>query len=87
MSELNPSVGHMFSSLVALPLCSSAHTCRLVLSCPVRLVCRDIGGSDPERMAAPRVADYVQDLFRDSPVKVGFVRLTTFFFLCVDINY
>ncbi|KAK8759094.1 hypothetical protein V5799_003273 [Amblyomma americanum] len=35
-----------------------------------RIVCRDIGGSDPERMAAPRVADYVQRVFRDSPVKV-----------------
>ncbi|XP_044231811.1 putative aminopeptidase W07G4.4 [Thunnus albacares] len=35
-----------------------------------RLACRDIGGSDPERMAAPRVADYVQELFKDSPVKV-----------------
>jgi hypothetical protein len=24
---------------------------------------RDIGGSDPERMAAPRIADYVTALF------------------------
>uniref|UniRef100_A0A8P4GGG3 Zgc:152830 n=1 Tax=Dicentrarchus labrax TaxID=13489 RepID=A0A8P4GGG3_DICLA len=38
-----------------------------------RLACRDIGGSDPERMAAPRVADYVQELFRDSPVQVEVV--------------
>ena len=29
-------------------------------------------------MAAPRVADYVQELFKDSPVKVGFIRLTAF---------
>lgn len=35
-----------------------------------RLACRDIGGSDPERMAAPRVSEYVQTLFRDSPVHV-----------------
>lgn len=35
-----------------------------------RLVCRDIGGSDPERMAAPRVAEYVETLFRNSPVEV-----------------
>lgn len=34
------------------------------------LVYRDIGGSDPERMAAPRVAEYVQELFKNSPVKV-----------------
>ncbi|KAM7391360.1 hypothetical protein PAMP_022056 [Pampus punctatissimus] len=38
-----------------------------------RLACRDIGGSDPERMAAPRVADYVQELFKDSPVQVEVV--------------
>uniref|UniRef100_A0A8C3A3X3 Zgc:152830 n=1 Tax=Cyclopterus lumpus TaxID=8103 RepID=A0A8C3A3X3_CYCLU len=38
-----------------------------------RLACRDIGGSDPERMAAPRVADYVQELFKNSPVKVEVV--------------
>lgn len=37
----------------------------------LRLACRDIGGSDPERMAAPRVADYVVELFKDSPVQVG----------------
>ncbi|KAG7273147.1 hypothetical protein CRUP_034545 [Coryphaenoides rupestris] len=38
-----------------------------------RLVCRDIGGSDPERMAAPRVAEYVLELFKDSPVQVEVV--------------
>ena len=37
----------------------------------IRLACRDIGGSDPERMAAPRVAEYVQELFKDSPVQVA----------------
>lgn len=36
----------------------------------LRLAYRDIGGSDPERMAAPRVAEYVQELFSNSPVKV-----------------
>uniref|UniRef100_A0A8C8EM81 Cytosol aminopeptidase domain-containing protein n=1 Tax=Oncorhynchus tshawytscha TaxID=74940 RepID=A0A8C8EM81_ONCTS len=38
-----------------------------------RLACRDIGGSDPERMAAPRVAEYIQALFKDSPVQVDVV--------------
>ncbi|XP_076587257.1 putative aminopeptidase W07G4.4 [Chaetodon auriga] len=38
-----------------------------------RVACRDIGGSDPERMAAPRVTEYVQELFRDSPVQVEVV--------------
>lgn len=35
-----------------------------------RIVCRDIGGSDPERMAPPRVVDYVEQVFKDSPVQV-----------------
>ncbi|XP_021361176.1 putative aminopeptidase W07G4.4 isoform X2 [Mizuhopecten yessoensis] len=35
-----------------------------------RIVTRDIGGSDPERMAAPRVEEYVTSLFRNSSVKV-----------------
>lgn len=35
-----------------------------------RIACRDIGGSDPERMAAPRVAEYVTELFKDTCVKV-----------------
>lgn len=35
-----------------------------------RIVARDIGGSDPERMAAPRVAQYVEEIFSDSQTKV-----------------
>lgn len=35
-----------------------------------RIVTRDIGGSDPERMAAPRVEEYVTKLFKDTNVKV-----------------
>ncbi|XP_077456503.1 putative aminopeptidase W07G4.4 [Stigmatopora argus] len=35
-----------------------------------RLACRDVGGSDPERMAAPRAADYVVELFKNSAVQV-----------------
>lgn len=35
-----------------------------------RTVYRDIGGSDPERMAAPRVAEYVESIFKDTCVKV-----------------
>lgn len=38
-----------------------------------RLVARDIGGSDPERMAPPRVADYVQQVFKDTRVSVSVV--------------
>ncbi|KAB5567819.1 hypothetical protein PHYPO_G00237220 [Pangasianodon hypophthalmus] len=36
-------------------------------------VYRDIGGSDPERMAAPRVAEYVQEVFKDTSVQVKVV--------------
>ncbi|NP_001279257.1 uncharacterized protein LOC767682 homolog [Callorhinchus milii] len=36
-----------------------------------RAVCRDIGGSDPERMAPPKVADYVQSVFANSVVSVS----------------
>nr|XP_006824473.1 PREDICTED: uncharacterized protein LOC100375552 [Saccoglossus kowalevskii] len=35
-----------------------------------RLVARDIGGSDPERMAPPKVEEYVKALFKNSPVNV-----------------
>jgi len=35
-----------------------------------RIVSRDIGGSDPERMAAPRVEEYVKEVFQESGVTV-----------------
>ncbi|XP_072027911.1 putative aminopeptidase W07G4.4 [Amphiura filiformis] len=38
-----------------------------------RLVARDIGGSDPERMAAPKVAEYVYRLFKGTPVKFNII--------------
>jgi leucyl aminopeptidase len=41
-----------------------------------RSVARDIGGSDPERMAAPNVAVYVQQLFQNSAVKVNVISDT-----------
>ncbi len=34
---------------------------------------RDIGGSDPERMAAPRVAEYVKECLEGSGVKVDVI--------------
>ncbi|XP_076437665.1 putative aminopeptidase W07G4.4 [Babylonia areolata] len=39
-----------------------------------RTVTRDIGGSDPERMAAPRVADYIRQTFKGTCVKVEVVE-------------
>jgi hypothetical protein len=44
----------------------------LLLFC-CRSVYRDIGGSDPERMAAPKVAEYVEQLFKNSCIKVSIV--------------
>eukprot|EP00117_Sycon_ciliatum_P050502 scpid56700/ scgid35639/ Putative aminopeptidase W07G4.4 len=38
-----------------------------------RLIARDIGGSDPERMAAPLVADYVEQNFHGTPVHVNVI--------------
>lgn len=38
-----------------------------------RIVYRDIGGSDPERMAAPAVAEYVQNIFKDTCIKVDII--------------
>jgi len=35
-----------------------------------RTVYRDIGGSDPERMAAPKVVEYVQQQFKDTCVQI-----------------
>lgn len=31
---------------------------------------RDIGGPDPERMAPPKVEEYVRDAFAGTPVKI-----------------
>ena len=39
-----------------------------------RAVARDIGGSDPERMSAPKVAEYVQLLFEHTPVNVQIIN-------------
>jgi len=37
-------------------------------------VCRDVGGSDPERTAAPRVAEYVEHCFKGTEVSVEVVK-------------
>lgn len=40
---------------------------------------RDIGGSDPERMAPPKVEEYVLDAFKNEPVTVRVISdLSTF---------
>ena len=55
-----------------------------------RTVYRDIGGSDPERMAAPRVAEYVQNIFKDTVVKVEVIsdvdKLTAEYPLLAAVN-
>jgi len=35
-----------------------------------RYVARDIGGGDPERMAAPRVEEYVRQVFKDTNISI-----------------
>lgn len=62
-------MGQLTGSLLKIPNAVLVTSTRM--SYPFfRLACRDIGGSDPERMAAPRVAEYVTELFKDSPVQV-----------------
>ena len=36
-----------------------------------RLLARDIGGSDPERMSAANTAKYVQEVFQGTSIKVS----------------
>ncbi|XP_050395237.2 putative aminopeptidase W07G4.4 [Patella vulgata] len=38
-----------------------------------RIICRDIGGSDPERMAAQRVEEYVLEVFKDTGINVNII--------------
>jgi len=38
-----------------------------------RFVARDIGGSDPERMAPPNVEQYIRDVFENTDIKVDVV--------------
>ncbi|XP_077991956.1 putative aminopeptidase W07G4.4 isoform X2 [Glandiceps talaboti] len=38
-----------------------------------RLVARDVGGSDPERMAAPKVEDYIKELFKDTSISINVI--------------
>jgi len=55
-----------------------------------RIVYRDIGGSDPERMAAPRVAEYVERIFKGTAVKVEVIsdlqKLSKEYPLLVAVN-
>jgi len=44
-----------------------------------RVVARDIGGSDPERMAAPRVEEYIEEVFRGTNVQVEVMKGQNFF--------
>jgi len=44
-----------------------------------RIVSRDIGGSDPERMAAPRVEDYVREEFSGTSVSIEVIKGQTMF--------
>lgn len=45
-----------------------------------RIVARDIGGSDPERMSAANVVSYVNDIFKSTNIKVNLILPVCFFF-------
>lgn len=46
-----------------------------------RIVTRDIGGSDPERMSANGVMEYVQKAFKSSSINVSLlIHLQMFYF-------
>merc|ERR1719273_576284 len=44
-----------------------------------RIVSRDVGGSDPERMAAARVEEYIRQTFENTNVKIEVVKGQTIF--------
>ena len=44
-----------------------------------RIVSRDIGGSDPERMAAPRVEEYVRKEFSGTGISIEVIKGQTMF--------
>jgi leucyl aminopeptidase len=56
-----------------LPASAETELATLVALETGRTVYRDIGGSDPERMAAPKVAEYVENLFRNTCIKVNVI--------------
>ncbi|TRY70935.1 hypothetical protein TCAL_05929 [Tigriopus californicus] len=39
-----------------------------------RIVSRDVGGSDPERMAAPRVEEYIRQTFENTGIKIEVIQ-------------
>lgn len=67
-----PEKSHLISSLNILFQNSSSSNVldEAVLLESGRFVARDIGGGDPERMAPPRVAEYVKSVFPDLKVDV-----------------
>ena len=44
-----------------------------------RIVARDIGGSDPERMSPPNVLTYVNDALKNTDIKVVILLFISFF--------
>jgi len=56
---------------------SSNHTTLIKNACGIelgRLIARDIGGSDPERMSAENTAKYVSEIFRGTSIKVKVIK-------------
>lgn len=73
--EIREDVPKKASKAAVLGFVGSAKTVQMALALESgRLVARDIGGSDPERMAPPRVAEYVKKVFEGSRVRVEVVE-------------
>ena len=47
---------------------------RAIMLEKAKTVCRDIQGTDPERMAPPRVEEYVRNIFEKSDIKINVVQ-------------
>lgn len=72
--EIREDVPTKASKATVLGYVGSSKTVQLALALESgRSVARDIGGSDPERMAPPRVEEYVKKVFAGSKVKVDVV--------------
>jgi leucyl aminopeptidase len=56
-----------------LPSATESELCKVIALETGRAVYRDIGGSDPERMAAPRIAEYVENIFQNTCIKVNVI--------------
>ncbi|RWS29497.1 aminopeptidase-like protein 6 [Leptotrombidium deliense] len=69
--EIREAVAAKAQKVLHISFCGAKDNRDLALAIEAgRVVARDIGGSDPERMSPPKVAEFVQRLFTGSSIKV-----------------